>query len=198
MFGIGFWEMIVIGGLILVAVGPDRLPEMLKQAAKFYRQFRRTADDVRASTGIDQMLRDEELKELAELRKQRLDLLGTGKAPGKPTAVKTPAPAAGGSVVKPAPKAVPPTAASDTLPASALPEGETIPAKKGALGPAAKNTVVRGLDSEAREREAPHIGVDLSEARIREPAPPPKPVAPEHVHPSKAALFAEKKPQAEG
>jgi Tat protein translocase TatB subunit len=66
MLGIGFWEMLIIAGLILIAVGPDRLPSMVKTVAKFYRQFRRTAEDLRASTGIDDLLRDEELKELAE------------------------------------------------------------------------------------------------------------------------------------
>jgi sec-independent protein translocase protein TatB len=186
MFGIGFWEMIVIGGLVLVAVGPDRLPTMLKQAARFYRQFRRTAEDVRASTGIDQMLRDEELKELAELRKQRLELMGpSGAKPG----AKPAAPA--GSVVKPAPAAAPP---ADAGPIAG--QGESVPAKKAALGPASA-PLVRGLGLEAREREVPSVGVDLSEARLREPPPKPQQdVPPEHVHPSKAALFAKTKAEA--
>lgn len=194
MFGIGFWEMIVIAGLVLVAVGPDRLPGMLKQLARYYRQFRRTAEDVRASTGIDQMLRDDELKELAELRKQRLELMGPTK--GKPAApVKAPSPAPGGSVVKPAPAAkgaVPETKASDTVAAAKI-EGETVPAKKGALGPVPAS-LVRGLTAEEREREVPSVGVDLSEARIREPAPPTHEGVPlEHVHPTKAAMFAKAK-----
>lgn len=184
MFGIGFWEMIVIGGLVLVAVGPDRLPTMLKQAARFYRQFRRTAEDVRASTGIDQMLRDEELKELAELRKQRLELMGLSGA--KPAAK----PPAAGAVVKPAPDkpAAPPHSAGPVAG-----EGESVPVKKTALGPVGEARV-RGLTAEEREREVPSMGVDLSEARLREP--PPKrheDVPPEHVHPSKAALFAKAK-----
>lgn len=184
MFGIGFWEMVVIGGLVLVAVGPDRLPTMLKQAARFYRQFRRTAEDVRASTGIDQMLRDEELKELAELRKQRLELMGPSgaKTAGKPA----------GPVVKPAPAK--PAAPPDAGPIAG--QGESVPVNKAALGPAS-DTLVRGLGVEAREREVPSMGVDLSEARLREP--PPKAhenVLPEHVHPSKAALFAKTKAEA--
>ncbi|MFO0714221.1 MAG: twin-arginine translocase TatA/TatE family subunit [Sandaracinus sp.] len=81
MLGIGFWEMLVIAGLILIAVGPDRLPSMVKTVAKFYRQFRRTAEDLRSSTGIDDLLRDEELKELAELRKQKLALLAQQPKP---------------------------------------------------------------------------------------------------------------------
>ena len=104
MFGIGFFEMVVIGGLVLVAVGPDRLPAMLKQLAKLYRQFRRTADEVRSSTGIDDLLKDEELRELAELRKQKIDFLGTGGKslpPGKPGAPGAHAGKPSGGLVKP-------------------------------------------------------------------------------------------------
>ncbi len=184
MFGIGFWEMLVIAGLVLVAVGPERLPEMLKQLAKYYRQFRRTAEDIRSSTGIDQLLRDEELKELAELRKQRIELMG--KSAPKPALVGPPA-----SVVKPAPKpAIPATASADT--AEAIPMG--VPAAKSAMGPARAGTL-RGLSQEDREREYPEIGVDLAEARLAEPPATrdaPEHVPPEHVHPSKAALFAKK------
>lgn len=195
MFGIGFWEMLVIAGLVLVAVGPERLPGMLKQLAKFYRQFRRTAEDVRASTGIDQLLRDEELKELAELRKQKFDLMGTGKPAAKPMtpAVKPM------TAVKPAPvtapgkemgKDVPSTISSET--AEAVPMG--IPAKPGALGMHAKPSLVRGVSLEDREREHPPVGVDVAEIRRVEP-PPTKitDVPPEHIHPSKAALFAANK-----
>ena len=53
---------------------------------------------------------------------------------------------------------------------------------------------MRGLSAQDREREVPSIGVDLSEARIREPAPPTHEGVPlEHVHPSKAAMFAKTK-----
>jgi sec-independent protein translocase protein TatB len=192
MFGIGFWEMLVIAGLVLVAVGPDRLPGMLKQLAKFYRQFRRTADDIRNSTGIDQLLRDEELKELADLRKQKLDLLGTSsKSPVKAVPAVKP-----GAVVKPAPQPeksgeIPKTVSSET--ADAVPMGG-VPASKVTLhgpAPAKPAAVVRGVSAEDREREHPLIGVDLAEARHHEPphTRPSMDVPPEHVHPSKAALF---------
>lgn len=72
--------MMMIGLLALLAVGPDRLPTMIKTVSRSYRQLRRTATDLRASTGIDQLLADEELKELAEFRKQKLSLMS---APAK-------------------------------------------------------------------------------------------------------------------
>jgi Tat protein translocase TatB subunit len=62
MFGIGFGELLVIAVLVLVAVGPNRLPTMLKSVVKGYREFRRVTRDLRASTGIDQILNEDELK----------------------------------------------------------------------------------------------------------------------------------------
>src|SRR5688500_9655983 len=90
MFGIGFGEMLVIGILILIAVGPDKLPTMVKTVAKTYRQFRRAATDIRASTGLDDFLRDEELKELADLRKQKLMMLSESKPGAAPTGAVKP------------------------------------------------------------------------------------------------------------
>jgi len=85
MFGIGLGEMIVIGILLILAVGPDKIPSVLRTAARSYRQFRRAAVDIRQSTGIDDFLRDDELKELADLRKQKILAMGAGPKPlGKP------------------------------------------------------------------------------------------------------------------
>lgn len=177
MFGIGFFEMVVIGGLVLVAVGPDRLPGMLKQLAKMYRQFRRTADEVRSSTGIDQLLRDEELRELADLRKQKIDLLGSGKltgakpgahVPGKPGA---PAVKPSGGLVKPA-----------------SPEG-TVPASAPGVAPA-RGGIVRGMNEPQREQESPRMGVDLVEARRNEPPPPTRSAADEEIIKAKIAAAA--------
>lgn len=64
MFGIGGTELVVIAIVLLVAVGPTRLPGLLKAVVKGYREFRRATRELRASTGIDEILQDEELKDL--------------------------------------------------------------------------------------------------------------------------------------
>lgn len=64
MFGIGFSELIVIGIILIVAVGPNRMPGMLKAVVKAYREFRRATRELRASTGIDEILQDEDLRAL--------------------------------------------------------------------------------------------------------------------------------------
>lgn len=64
MFGIGFTELLIIGVVLLVAVGPTRLPKLLKSVVGGYRELRRATRDLRASTGIDEILQDEDLREL--------------------------------------------------------------------------------------------------------------------------------------
>lgn len=42
MFDIGFWELLVIAVVLLLVVGPERLPEVAKQAAFFIRKARQS------------------------------------------------------------------------------------------------------------------------------------------------------------
>jgi sec-independent protein translocase protein TatB len=62
MFGIGFTEMRIIAVVLLIAVGPRQLPQMMKTVGKGIREIRKAADDLRRSTGIDDMMRDEDLR----------------------------------------------------------------------------------------------------------------------------------------
>jgi sec-independent protein translocase protein TatB len=158
MFGIGFWEMLMIAGLVLVAVGPERLPGMIKTVARLYRQARRAAMDIRESTGIDEVLRNDELKELAALRNQKIQLMGP--VPGKPAAGK---PLAGKPVVEK------PMAPEGTMPAGKpmaieKPIGKpSVPTVSTMDSPA----VLRGLSLEDRRRELPIDGVDVVTLRAQ-------------------------------
>ncbi len=58
MFGIGWGEILVIALVLLVVVGPDKMPTFLKTTVKGIRDFRRTARDLRNATGIDRLLDD--------------------------------------------------------------------------------------------------------------------------------------------
>lgn len=40
MFDIGFWELLVIAAVLLLVMGPERLPDVAKQAAFFVRKAR--------------------------------------------------------------------------------------------------------------------------------------------------------------
>jgi Tat protein translocase TatB subunit len=56
--GIGFLELVVIGVFALILFGPSKLPEMMKLAAKYYVQFRRSSNEFKGA--FDLMLRDAE------------------------------------------------------------------------------------------------------------------------------------------
>jgi sec-independent protein translocase protein TatB len=61
VFGFSFSEVVLIGVVTLVAVGPQRLPGMLRNLAQWIRRLRKMTTDVRKQTGIDDMLRAEGL-----------------------------------------------------------------------------------------------------------------------------------------
>lgn len=71
MFGIGFAEIVVILIVALLVFGPDRLPEMTKQAASFVRDLRKMVANARrdiAVTAQDLGIDEEDLRTLRELR----------------------------------------------------------------------------------------------------------------------------------
>jgi len=47
MFGIGMTEMVVIGVIALVVLGPKRLPELARTLGRTLAEFRRSATDLR-------------------------------------------------------------------------------------------------------------------------------------------------------
>src|SRR5919202_5072663 len=53
MFGIGIEELIVILVIALIVVGPERMPELARQAGKAIRDLRRMYDNLRSESGPD-------------------------------------------------------------------------------------------------------------------------------------------------
>jgi sec-independent protein translocase protein TatB len=62
MFDIGFLELLVIGVIALLVVGPERLPRLARTAGLWVGRARRTLSSVKAE--IDSELKAEELKEI--------------------------------------------------------------------------------------------------------------------------------------
>ena len=90
MFGISLSEMLVIGLVTLVVVGPQKLPKMMRSIGEWTAKLRRITTEVRAQTGIDDILKAEGLHGgLSELRSiMRGDF---GRTPYSPAAA-APAP----------------------------------------------------------------------------------------------------------
>lgn len=59
MFDIGFWELVVIGVVALVVLGPERLPVAIRTATHWIRLIRSTAHSVKAE--LEQELKLQEL-----------------------------------------------------------------------------------------------------------------------------------------
>jgi sec-independent protein translocase protein TatB len=62
MFGIGFGEMVVIAVVLLLVVGPKELPTLLKTVGKGIRDVKRASSELRRSTGIDELMNDDDLR----------------------------------------------------------------------------------------------------------------------------------------
>jgi len=70
MFDVGFSELVVIGLVALVVLGPKRLPETARAAGRWAARIRRFVSEVKQD--LDREMHDAELTELRQL-KQELD-----------------------------------------------------------------------------------------------------------------------------
>ncbi len=59
MFGISFFEITLVLIVALIAVGPTRLPTMLRTLGRWVGTARRLTAQIRVQTGIDDLLREE-------------------------------------------------------------------------------------------------------------------------------------------
>lgn len=68
MFGVSFLELAVIAIIALIVVGPQKLPTMMRTVGEWLGKLRRLTSDMRAQTGIDDILREEGIDGVVELR----------------------------------------------------------------------------------------------------------------------------------
>lgn len=68
MFDIAFSELVVIGIVMLVVIGPKRLPEVARAAGRWAGRIRRFVDEVKRDMDVE--LRKDELAELRQVKEQ--------------------------------------------------------------------------------------------------------------------------------
>jgi len=73
MFDIGFWELLIIGLVALLVVGPERLPAVATFAGHWIGRIRRLAGHMRDE--IREELETEQLKNLVEEQNRELQTL---------------------------------------------------------------------------------------------------------------------------
>ncbi len=61
MFGIGAGELVIILIVLLIAVGPGKMPTLMQAVGKGLREFRRASNELRKQAGIDELLREDPL-----------------------------------------------------------------------------------------------------------------------------------------
>src|SRR5690606_9821494 len=64
MLEVGFWELVMIGLVALIVVGPEKLPRLARTAGRWVAQARRMAANVRAE--IESELAMEEIRRAAQ------------------------------------------------------------------------------------------------------------------------------------
>lgn len=70
MFGIGSGELVILAIVVLIAVGPKRMPTLIKAIGKGLREFRQASNELRKQSGIDDLLRDDDLVGLKKLSRE--------------------------------------------------------------------------------------------------------------------------------
>ncbi|MCO4744145.1 MAG: twin-arginine translocase subunit TatB [Proteobacteria bacterium] len=75
MLGLGFGEIFLLGVLLIVVVGPERLPHLIRGAGRMYGQVRRASDELRRAFVLeaDRVDADERFQELEKRRNQALE-----------------------------------------------------------------------------------------------------------------------------
>jgi len=68
MFGIGMPELIIILGIALVVIGPQKLPELARSIGKGFGELKRATEDLQQNIQAEAKALDE--KELQEKAKQ--------------------------------------------------------------------------------------------------------------------------------
>jgi sec-independent protein translocase protein TatB len=138
VFNLGFGELAVIFIVLIIAVGPDRLPAMMKGLGKTIRTVRQASRDIRATVGIDEMMREDVLQPLPRRPVPKAAIARPATASATlPTPAATPENAPPTENARPAEAVVAPPSTEATA-APAVPSAAPAPAKPAgeALGSA--------------------------------------------------------------
>jgi sec-independent protein translocase protein TatB len=167
VFGLGFGEIVLLVVVAIVVVGPRQLPSMMRTAGQWVSRIRRMSTDLRAQSGIDQLMREEGIeRSIQEIRSlSNINVLDGLERMAQQPAIppsRSSRPATGSGINPPTESKsgiVPIAALVDKLPADPLIQDK----------PAASIEEQAGKVS--REREYPLLGCDAYGALSDDAAP---------------------------
>ncbi len=70
MLGLGFWELVIIGLIALIVIGPERLPDFAKSVAKFLNEMKRTVTDLKSNFDDEKDIFKDNIDQLQKLKKE--------------------------------------------------------------------------------------------------------------------------------
>ncbi len=161
MFGISFSELLLVGLVALLVLGPERLPGAARTAGlwigRLKRSFNAIKQEVEREIGADEIRRQLHNEHILSLEEEARKIMQPQQPPAAPVAPATPAPTepAAETPVSPAP--------ASTTPPSPPVMGAASPAQSADIGPAAP--------AESASVTPPPVHVESA-------APAPSPVGP--------------------
>ncbi len=167
MSGLSFGEIFVLIIVAIVVVGPRQLPSMMRTAGQWVSRIRRMSTDLRAQSGIDQLMREEGIeRSIQEIRSlSNINVLdGLEKMANAPP----------GPVVPPARSSRPAATSGLTPAAESKPALTAIPViTELPVAPTMPVTITEKASEGkvSREREYPLVGCDSYGALPDDAAP---------------------------
>lgn len=190
MFNLGFGEILIICAVLIIVVGPERLPGLMKNVGKTLRTVRQASRDLQATVGLDELMRDDITRPLPPPRPRIAPAATVPAAPVAtlPESGTTPSgePSSGGSVraatsaLSPAVSPVLPSATDDGSPSV---EASTPAAQPPApVAPSGEdyNKPADALRSDPLRAEAD--GLSVSERMLQLHTPPQSDTGEAHAH----------------
>ncbi|SFM47077.1 Sec-independent protein translocase protein TatB [Ectothiorhodospira mobilis] len=75
MFDFGFWELVVVGLVALLVVGPERLPRLAREVGRWVGKIKQFVTSVRSD--IEQEIKADELRRMLEDQEKEIHRLKT-------------------------------------------------------------------------------------------------------------------------
>ncbi len=63
MLGLGFWEIVLIAVIALLVVGPDQLPTLARNLARFINELKRSTDDFKREINNEEFVSSSQIEE---------------------------------------------------------------------------------------------------------------------------------------